>query len=438
MVSQLALRPSKALAADLSGNIVAVIGAGISGLSAARALTDAGAKVIVLEATGQIGGRIRTDMSMGAPFEYGAGWIHGPSSDNPITTLARNIGAQTVVTDDESLTLFDPNGDEVSTDTLERIAEKWEQLLTAVDDELELNDPRSLRQAITAIDPRAMDDPGIRWALSAFTEFSKGAAIGGLSGVYHDDDEAFDGADVVLTGGYDRILAPLAEGLDIRFNAAVSYIEHGSDWAEVTSAAGTFEVDFAVCTVPLGVLKASAITFDPALPTAVQSAIGALGFGTVTKIALKFDQPFWDVEEQYFGMMTEPKGRWNYWLNYRTFSNENILLGLSFGEYAPIADRMSDAEMTADAMAVLRDVWGSDVGQPSQVLTTHWSTDPNFRGTYTYPKPGNRPAQFNLLAEPMGRVILAGEHTTFEYAGTTHGAYLSGVWASEWVADELG
>ena len=69
-----------------------------------------------------------------------------------------------------------------------------------------------------------------------------------------------------------------------------------------------------------------------------------IGFGSVTKIAHRFDEPFWDTKIQYFGVNTKEKGRWNYWLNYRTFSKQNILLGLSVGDYALIADNLSERE----------------------------------------------------------------------------------------------
>jgi hypothetical protein len=57
-------------------------------------------------------------------------------------------------------------------------------------------------------------------------------------------------------------------------------------------------------------------------------------------------------------------------MNYRTFSDENILLGLSVGNYALTADAMMDADVTNDAMDVLRHVWRDEVGEPTQMLLT--------------------------------------------------------------------
>src|SRR5690349_20944014 len=58
---------------------VLILGAGAAGLTAARDLSDAGPRVLVLEARDRIGGRIHThrDTSFPIPLELGAEFIHG-------------------------------------------------------------------------------------------------------------------------------------------------------------------------------------------------------------------------------------------------------------------------------------------------------------------------------------------------------------------------
>jgi phytoene dehydrogenase-like protein len=85
-----------------NGKTVVVIGGGISGLAAAKKLKEKGFNVIVLEAQEKVGGRMRTDRSLGVAFDEGASWIHGPNG-NPITSLASQSGANTFLTSDDSV-----------------------------------------------------------------------------------------------------------------------------------------------------------------------------------------------------------------------------------------------------------------------------------------------------------------------------------------------
>jgi monoamine oxidase len=413
---------TRSRAQDMAGTKVIVIGAGFAGLAAAKQVQEQGADAIIFEAGSYIGGRVRTDRSLGAPFELGAGWIHGPSRQNPTQRLANLVNARTYVTDDDNFDVFDPQGNALSDAQYERLDELYEYLEEILFYPVR-SGQQSVEEVLTRIDPDIVNDPLGRWMLSAYFEFSIGAGIGDISAANGFESSSFDGADVILTEGYDSIIAPLAAGLDIRLNTSVSKIWYDDDGVEVDGE----PADYVVCTVPLGVLKSGKITFDPPLPRELRDAISEIGFGSVTKIAIKFPEPFWDTGTQYFGMMTEPKGRWNYWLNYRTFSDENILLGLSVGDYAPFADRMSKAAMTEDALDVLRSVWGDKVGVPTAVLTTHWSQDPHFLGAYSYPQAGGLIAQFRAFEKPVSnRVLFAGEHTEFDHLGTTHGALLSG------------
>ncbi|MGC5317067.1 FAD-dependent oxidoreductase, partial [Escherichia coli] len=75
---------------------------GIAGLSAAKKFNDIGIQVTLLESQSKIGGRLRTNNSLGFAFDEGASWIHGPDG-NPITSLASSAGANTFLTEDNSL-----------------------------------------------------------------------------------------------------------------------------------------------------------------------------------------------------------------------------------------------------------------------------------------------------------------------------------------------
>ena len=430
-----ALQPRGARAAVADVDVI-VIGAGIAGLAAARRLVELGYETIVLEADAAAGGRIRTDWTLGAPFEVGAGWIHGPEG-NPVTSLAEAVDARPFVTDDDSYRVFSAKGDPVPDGDIEAGYARLEKLYAAIDDELDPD--MALSKAIALVGGKLESDTIVNWMTSAYTEFSTGGPIDGLSGYYFDEDGVYPGEDVILAAGYDAIIKPMAAGLDIRFNTratAVSY-EKG-EGALVSTDAGDFESSFVICTVPLGVLKAGDIRFDPPLPNAHRRAIERIGMGNVTKLALKFDTAHWPGDVQYFGLMTETRGRWNYFLNYRTFSAENILLGLCFGNYARQAEAMDDAAMVADCMDAVRTMFGRGVPEPSAHLATRWSQNPNSLGAYSYSAVGARPKDFDGLAVPVAdTVLLAGEHTNFKYHATVHGAYQSGLNAAQIIEDRL-
>ncbi|MBL4647295.1 MAG: FAD-dependent oxidoreductase [Rhizobiales bacterium] len=415
---------------------VIIIGAGIAGLTAAQKLQKLNYSVLVLEAKDHIGGRLKTDWSLGAPFEIGAGWIHGPKG-NPISKLAKNVGAKTFVTDDENFSVYAANGIEQDYNQILDKQHALEKLYQTIDDTFD--DDQSLSRAIKRVSPKSAKDPALRWMQSAYTEFDTGGPLESLSAYYFDEDDTFDGEDVILTTGYDEILTPLAEGLDIRLGHPVEKIEYeAGDGASVYVGGIEFEANFVICTCPLGVLQSGDIEFDPPLPKKITKSINHIGMGNVTKIALKFEQAFWPVDTQYFGLMTKEKGRWNYFLNYRTFSKQNILLGFSVGDYAQKAEQLSDQEMTADAMDAIRSMFGNRAPNPSNARMTRWSKDPFTKGAYSYAKLGSKPADFDDLAQPIAKtLIFAGEHTNFKYHATTHGAHLSGLAAADIIEDKL-
>lgn len=89
---------------------IIIIGAGISGLAAAKTLFPYRCRLTVLEARDRIGGRAYTNHSHGIPIDCGASWIHGFSDENPLTAVAKRGGLRTY-TGGESLS-FNKRGGE--------------------------------------------------------------------------------------------------------------------------------------------------------------------------------------------------------------------------------------------------------------------------------------------------------------------------------------
>ena len=292
---------------------VAVIGAGISGLVAARHLKDAGAEVVVLEARNRTGGRVWTDRRLGLPLDLGASWLHG-TNGNPLTRLARSQGMPHRATDD-SYVLRGHGG-------------------------------RILRDA---------DAPD--W-LDGVTEVQHdaGASLSEMNLLAYAADKDYGGAEWIFPKGYDAILGAFDRGLDIRLNTDIRRVAVTSAGVQLRDARGQdTQADAVIVTVPLGVLKTDHIRFVPALPKQKRAAIERLGMGLLDKVYLRYDRVFWDKDTTWIITPENglPPGQFNQWLNLAPYIGQPVLVAFNGAGPARDLARMSDKKILRLAQQTL-------------------------------------------------------------------------------------
>lgn len=416
-----------------NGKSVVVVGAGIAGLAAAQTLYKKGFAVTVLEAQKKVGGRLSTNRDLDISFDEGASWIHGPRR-NPITDLAEQAGAKTFLTDDDNQKAFDKDGKLYTDAFIDDIEKQYNNALKAVI--RAGTKDQSFEMVFDKLYPDRLNTHIWKYLLSAYLEFDTSADIAHLSSIDFDDDEVFAGEDVIITNGYDTIAEFLAKGLNIQVNKPVNSINYEGKKIKITANNEILEADFVVVAVPLGVLKRKIIQFTPVLPVNKHNAIQRLQMGTVNKFLLTWETAFWDTNLQYIAYTPEEKGKFNYFLNMKKFTSANALMTFAFGNYAIQTEQMEDNQIVDEIMSHLKAIYGNNIPAPKSFLRTKWASHPYTFGAYSFATNGTRTTDFNVLAENINRkLFFAGEHTSKDYRGTVHGAYLSGLSAAQQIID---
>lgn len=407
-----------------NGKSVIVIGAGISGLAAAKRLKEKGFEVTVLEAQEKVGGRLKTNRSLGIPFDEGASWIHGING-NPITNLAQQAGMQTFETVDDSRKSYDIGGILRSNTVFDNTETEYYNILSTLKNSG--NPAQSFQTVFQNLYPNKFNDRLWKFFLSTYFTFDRGD-LDKVSSVLYDEGEEFGGVEKIATNGYDTIASFLSFGLNIRLNERVSKIDYSNAKIKITHNGSISEADYVIVSVSLGVLKANKIEFLPSLPAAKQNAIQKVGMNCVNKFLLTWNTAFWD-DVQYISYTPEIRDKFNYFVNVKKFSpNANALMTFAYADYARQTETMSDSQVISEIMSHLKDIYGNSIQDPVNLLRTKWQNNENFFGSYSYTAVGTEMSHFDDLAEEVNdRLFFAGEHTEADYFSTAHGAYLSGI-----------
>ncbi len=407
-----------------NGKTVIVVGAGISGLAAAKKLKENGFNVIVLEAQSKVGGRLKTNRSLGVAFDEGASWIHG-TAGNPITLLAQQAGMNTAFTDDESILAYDLGGVLHGDNNFSDTEDKFYTVLETLKNNG--SSTKSFETVFNELYPTYCNDRLWKFFLSTYLTFDTGD-LNMLSSLLYNEGEEFGGEERISVNGYDTIPNFLASGLNVQLNQKVTKIDFSNTKVQVSHNGKVTDADYVLVTVPLGVLKANIIEFVPSLPSEKQNAIQKVGVNCVNKFLLTWETAFWD-DEQYICYTPDIKDKFNYFVNVKKYQpTVNALMTFAYADKARQTENMTDQQIIEEIMTHLRDIYGNNIPYPKNILRTKWQTNEYSYGSYSYTAVGTEMRHFDDLAEEIDdKIFFAGEHTEIDYFSTAHGAYLSGI-----------
>ncbi len=416
---------------------VIIIGAGVAGLSAANLLRAAGIEVVIVEARDRIGGRTHTLELAGARVDLGAAWIHGRRR-NPVAAIADALGLATREHEYTRVRGWDAiEGREISEAELARAETRLRGLYRALARlQAQLGPTASIQAAVDLhLASLELDARAERYTRLLIEQLLIEVAYGGPSEqtslAIFAEDEGFGDDDHLIAGGYRSLIEPLARGLDIRSSAPVVRVAHDDAGVVVETASGELLTgDRALVTVPLAVLQAGTIAFEPALPEAKRAAIARMRVGSLEKVVLRFERADWPSDPGAVWLyLAAERGEFPAIFDLSADAGAPTLVLLHGGERAAKAlDERDDASLVVDALAVLEAALGRPMPPPLASHVTRWRSDPFARGSYSFPALGQTLADFDELAAPVGeRLLFAGEATSRGYFGTVHGALLSAI-----------
>lgn len=293
---------------------VTIIGAGISGLSAAHRLSAAGVDVTVIEARDRIGGRIHTDdQTLDSTVDLGASWIHN-AQKHPMMGIVEELGIQTVNTPSDGVVVRGGDGQKMAKSDLP----EW------------MSDVQNFHHGLGATE----DQVNI-WAYLL--------------------DTAIDGDQLVFPKGYHEVFKAFEGSYSMSMSETVSDVITRENDVVLKTSKGQYNSQAVLVTVPLGVLKAGAIRFDPPLPEAKLRSISKMGMGLLDKVYLQFDSVFWDQDATIIATPDTglPNGQFNEWVNFYPLFGAPILMAFNGAKSAYDLADLPDEDVLSRAMQAL-------------------------------------------------------------------------------------
>ncbi|KAL1630969.1 hypothetical protein SLS56_004643 [Neofusicoccum ribis] len=448
---------------------VAVLGAGVAGITAAQALSNQSiSDFVIVDRNSYVGGRVaHTTFGSkpdGSPYvvELGANWIQGLVSEggpeNPIWTLGKKYNVTNTYSNYSSILTYNETGYVDYAYLLDDfedayaiaeqnagyiVTDNLQDLSTRAGFSLAGWKPKK-NMAAQAVEWWEWD-----WETSYPPEQSGFAAgIWGYNATFYQFSEAnnfvFDqrGFNAFVIGEASTFLK--ANDSRLLLNTVVENITYSSDGVTVYNDDGScISAAHAICTFSVGVLQNEVVAFDPPLPDWKKTAIESFQMGTYTKVFMQFNETFWDPATQFF-LYADPdvRGYYPVWQSLSTdgfIPGSNIIFATVVEEESYRIEQQTVEETTAELMEVLRLMFpDKDIPDPIDVMYPRWSQEPWAFGSYSNWPVGTTLERHQNLRANLDRLWFAGEANSAEYYGFLHGAWFEGRDVGQRIAGLLG
>lgn len=445
---------------------VAIVGAGLAGLVAARRIVAAGAEPLVLEARERVGGRLlNEEIGDGKVVEVGGQWI-GPTQER-IAALAAELGIATFPTYDEGQHLIEMSGKVASySGSLADARLGLVRELSKAISPLALADFEQARARLDRMARRVpLDEPwtapkAASWDGQTFATWirrnTRTAAARSLFELATEAVWAAEPSDVSLLhvlfytrsgsgfnsligtgggaqqdrfhGGSQRIAKAMAAelgGQRLRLGAPARRIEHGAQGVHVYADGVTVHARRAIVAIPPTL--AGRIAYQPQLPARRDQLTQRMPQGTVIKTMAIYERPFWR-EAGLSGQATSDTGPAKVVFdNSPPDGTPGVLLGFLEGRLARQWGGRPEAERREAVLAGHARLFGERAARPERFIERVWAEEEWTRGCYgCLMTTGGWTEYGSALREPIGPLHWASAETATAWSGYMDGAVQSG------------